>query len=255
MLNLCYDSKSIYNVHLPDQTKRGDIMSTCQTFVTYDQSRPLAEQLPFTPWIADLLQEAARCEQQRREGEEQRAVASEEMKESYQRLRQLVRIMRKTLDAAFPEAPLNAKGWGFSVKQSSAKITLPQTPQAHLNLVDVYIAKELSRPEHQRFTSPHLNEVIAVRNTVAEKLARRDAGQNQREAAIARANAIAAELYAHLQGAASYLLSFRYKNVITPELQNWGYVVVIRRSAAQNSDDKTPANSSTSDTATRVVPP
>ena len=72
MLNLCYDSKSIYNVHLPDQTKRGDIMSTCQTFVTYDQSRPLAEQLPFTPWIADLLQEAARCEQQRREGEEQR---------------------------------------------------------------------------------------------------------------------------------------------------------------------------------------
>ncbi|HRV95782.1 MAG TPA: hypothetical protein P5526_26750, partial [Anaerolineae bacterium] len=88
-----------------------------------------------------------------------------------------------------------------------------------------------------------------------EKLARRDAGQNQREAAIARANAIAAELYAHLQGAASYLLSFRYKNVITPELQNWGYVVVIRRSAAQNSDDKTPANGSTSDTATRVVPP
>ena len=255
MLNLCYDSKSIYNVHLPDQTKRGDIMSTCQTFVTYDQSRPLAEQLPFTPWIADLLQEAAVCEQQQREGEEQRAVASEEIKEAHQRLRKLVRIMRKTLDAAFPEAPLNAKGWGFSVKQSSAKITLPQTPKAHLSMVDVYIAKELSRPEEKRFTSPHLNEVIAVRNTVAEKLARRDAGQNQREAAIARANAIAAELYAHLQGAASYLLSFRYKNVITPELQNWGYVVVIRRSAAQNSDDKTPANGSTTDTATRVVPP
>ncbi|MCB9098244.1 MAG: hypothetical protein H6632_01800 [Anaerolineales bacterium] len=241
MLNLSYDAESIYNVHLPSQKKRSDIFRTGQTFVTYDQTRPLAEQLPFTAWIADLLQQAALCQQQRRAGEEQRAVASEEMKESYQRLRQLVRIMRKTLDAAFPEAPAQAKGWGFKVKQSSAKIILPQTPEAHLSVTGAYIAKELSRPAGQRFTSPHLTEVIAVRTTMAEKLARRDAGQNQRAAAVAQANAIAAELYSHLQGAASHLLTFRYNYKITPELQNWGYIVVTRRSAGQNSAIKPPA--------------
>jgi len=249
MLNLIYDTQSIYNVHLPNPRKRRDIFRTGQTFVTYDQSRPLAEQLPFTPWLVDLLQEAALCEQQQRQGEAQRAVASEEMKESYQRLRQLVRIMGKTLDAAFPEAPTKAKAWGFKVKQSTAKITLPQTPKAHLSVVDVYITKELSRPEEQRFTSPNLTDVIEVRHAVAEKLALRDAGQNQREVAIARANAIAAELYDYLQGAASYLLNFRYKNKITPELQNWGYVVVTRRNTAQNGDDKPAANGSTNGTA------
>ena len=249
MLNLSYDTQSIYNVHLPNQRKRRDIFRTGQTFVTYDQSRPLAEQLPFTPWMADLLQQAAICEQQQRAGEAQRAVASEEMKEAYQRLRQLVRIMGKTLAAAFPEAPTKAKGWGFQVKQSTAHMILPQTPEAHLSLTEAYIAKELSRPEEERFTSPHLPDVIAVRHTVAAKVALRDAGQNQREAAIARANAIAAELYNHLQGAASYLLNFRYKNVITPELQNWGYVVVTRRSPAQNGADKPADNGSTNDTA------
>ncbi|MCB0163353.1 MAG: hypothetical protein KDI79_03940 [Anaerolineae bacterium] len=249
MLTLNYDTKSDYTVRLPNQNKRYDIFSTGKAFVTYDQTRPIEDQLPFTVWIADLLQEAAICEQQSREGEEQRAVASEEVKEAYQRLRKLVRIMRKTLDATFPETPTKAKGWGFKVKQSSAKITLPQTPEEHLNVTDAYIAKELSRPEEQRFTSPKLNEVINVRNAMAEKLALRDAGQNQREVAIVRANAIAAELYDHLQGAASFLMSFRYKNVITPELQNWGYVVVTRRSAGQNGDDKTTDNGSTNGTA------
>ena len=245
MMTLNYDTKSDYTVHLPNHTKRYDIFSSGRTFVTYDQTRPLEEQLPFTAWIADLLQEAAVCEQQQREGEEQRAVASEEIKEAHQRLRKLVRIMRKTLDAAFPETPTKAKGWGFKVKQSTAKILLPQTPEEHLNVADAYIVKELSRPEEERFTSPNLTDVIAVRNAVAEKVALRNAGQNQRETAIARANAIAAELYDHLQGAASFLMSFRYKNVITPELQNWGYVVVTRRSAAQNGDDKTAENGST----------
>lgn len=241
MLTLNYDTKSDYAVHLPDHTKRYDIFSSGRAFVTYDQTRPLEEQLPFTPWIADLLQEAAMCEQQQREGEEQRAVASEEMKEAHQRLRKLVRIMRKTLDAALPETPTKAKGWGFKVKQSTAKILLPQTPEEHLNVADAYIVKELSRPEAERFTSPQLAEVIAVRKAVAEKTARRNAGQNRRETAIARANAIAAEMYDHLQGAASFLMNFRYKNVITPELQNWGYIVVTRRSAGQNGADKTTA--------------
>ncbi|MCB9100908.1 MAG: hypothetical protein H6632_15320 [Anaerolineales bacterium] len=254
MLPLNYDTKSDYTVRLPNPNKRQDIFSSGKTFVTYDQTRPLEEQLPFTAWIADLLQEAAVCEQQRREGEEQRAVASEEIKDAHQRLRKLVRIMRKTLDAAFPETPTKAKGWGFKVKQSTAKILLPQTPEEHLNVADAYIVKELSRPEADRFTSPHLTDVIAVRNAVAEKVALRDAGQNQRETAIAQSNAIAAELYDHLQGAASHLMSFRYNYTITPELQNWGYVVVTRRSAGQNGDDKTAANGSTNDTAANGTP-
>ena len=250
MLPLKYDIKSNYDVRLPNPNKRYDVFGSGKSFVTYEQSRPPDEQLPFTPWMVDLLNEAAVCEQQQRDGEEQRAVASEEMKESSRRLYKLVRIMRKTLDAAFPETPTKAKGWGFKVKQSTGNIILPQTPEEHLNVTDAYIAKELSRPEAERFISPNLNEVIDVRNAVAEKVALRDAGQNQREVAIARANAIAAELFDHLQGAASHLMSFRYKYKVTPELQNWGYDVVTRRSTTQNGDDKTADNGSTNGTAT-----
>ncbi|MCB0198179.1 MAG: hypothetical protein KDJ65_39930, partial [Anaerolineae bacterium] len=54
----------------------------------------------------------------------------------------------------------------------------------------------------------------------------------------------------HLQGAISYLMSFRYDYTITPELQNWGYEVVTRRSTSQNGADKTADNGATNGTAT-----
>lgn len=206
-----------------------DIISTVETFISYEQSRSPESQLPHTAKLVELMQQWSKSDYKRLVGEAQRAAAAGIVEQLDQEMIEYVRYMRKTLDAAFPDAPVQAKAWGFDAKQSTKNILLPQTRREHLAVLDKYIAKEQSRPEVERFTSPDLTEIIRVRDKLREQLGIRLVGQNQREEGVAVGNQLAVEMYNYLQSAAVHLLTFTFGFTLTLEFQNWGYDVVPRR--------------------------
>ena len=239
-----FDTTSDLHLIYPDKDKPADIVQTVQAFIRYEQRRPPQAQLPHTPILIELLRQWAANDQKRTDGETQRAIAAEQVQQFDQAVTDVVRHARKTLDAAFPTNLAKAKAWGFEAKKSTKNILLPQTRKEHLNLLDKYIAKEQSRPEEERFTSPNLADVIRVRDDLRQQLDIRAAGQNQREEAVVTCNQIAADLYNFLQSAATDLLTFKFKFKLTVELQKWGYDVSPRRTASAEEEAEAVADAS-----------
>ena len=231
-----FDVISKLHLEYPPKDKPLKVVRTVKAYIRYEDSRPPEAQLPHTPIVKDLKQQWQENNQKRLTGEAQRAEASEIIHQLDREMIELVRYARKTLDATFPKNPSKAKAWGFETKQSTQNILLPQTRDAHLTLLDVYIAKEQSRPEAERFISPNLDDVIRVRDGLREQLSIRQAGQNQREEAVANGYVIAAKMYNYLQSAVTHLLTFEYDFTLTLELQNWGFDVGPRRTGS--SEDK-----------------
>lgn len=232
MITAKFDTTSKLHLKFPEKNKPEQIVDAIRAFVDYELSRPVELQLPHTPIMVNLLQQWAATDDQRTQGEWQRANAAEAIERLDQEIVELVRHIRKTLDAAFPTRPSQAKGWGFKSKQTTKNILLPQSRTEHLMTLDKYIAQEQSRPAAERFTSPDLAEVIRVRDTMREQLYIRRIGRNQREKSVAAGNRIAAAMYNYLQAAAVHLLTFNFDFTITPKLEYWGYNVVSRRVAS-----------------------
>ena len=229
MITTKFDTTSKFHLNFPDKNKPLDVISIVETFISYDQSHPPEAQLPHTAKLVELMQQWSESDHKRLVGEAQRAAAAEIVEQLDKEMIEYVRHIKKTLDAVFPDAPAQAKAWGFDAKQSTKNILLPQTRREHLAVLDKYIAKEQSRPEAERFTSPDLTEIIHVRDKLKEQLSIRLAGQNQREEGVAAGNQLALEMYNYLQSAAVHLLTFTFGFTLTLEFQNWGYDVLPRR--------------------------
>lgn len=229
MVTSKFDTSSKLHLNFPEKNKPLNVVSNVETAIEYEQSRPPEEQLPHTPKLVELRQQWTEWDHKRLAGETQRAAAAEKVEKLDQEMIEQVRRMRKILDATFPDMPTQAIAWGFKVKQSTKNILLPRTRQQHLVLLDKYIAKEQSRPEAERFTSPDLAEITRIRDELRSQLALRLAGQTQREEAVVAGSEVIANMYNYLQAVAVHLLTFQFDFKLTVELQNWGYDVVLRR--------------------------
>lgn len=245
-----YDVTSKLHLEYPARDKPLKVVRTVKAYINYEHSRPPDVQLPHTPIMVDLVQQWSENDQKRLTGEAQRAEAAEMIHQLDQEMIELVRYARKTLDAAFPKNPSKAKAWGFEAKQSTKNILLPQTRDAHLKLLDVYIAKEQSRPEAERFTSPGLADLIRIRDDLREQLKIRQAGQNQREEAVAAGYVIAEKMYNYLQSAVTHLLTFSFDFILTLELQNWGFDVGPRRTTSSEEKAEEPLADAPAETTT-----
>lgn len=239
MVTTKFDTDSDLHLEFPDKNKPLDVVTTVESYLDYESSLPPEEQLPQTPRLTELLERWIASDDSRSKGEHQRAKASESVKQLDQMLSRYVRRMRKTIDAAFPESPVEAKAWGFNSKQTTQNILLPRTRKEHLIVLNKYIAYEQSRPEEERFTNPPLAEVIELRDELRQQLKVRATGQTQREKSAADSSAITLEMYNQLQGAVVYLLNFKFDFIVTVELENWGFEVVTRRSASTEEADET----------------
>ncbi|MCB9109594.1 MAG: hypothetical protein H6633_35970 [Anaerolineales bacterium] len=250
MLTNKFDNSVKLNLIYPDRDKPPDIANTVQDVITYEQSLPPEAQLPHTPILIDLMQQWDETDQMRSDGESQRAVAAERVHQLDREIVALVRHARKTLDATYPESPSQAKAWGFEAKQSTKNILLPQTRDEHLRVLRKYILKEQSRPEAERFARPNLADAIRVHDELRAQLTLRQAGQNQREKAVAAGYEIAAKMYNYLQSAATHLLTFNFDFVVTVELQNWGFNVTTRRSTSSEEKAEEPLVDAPAETTT-----
>ncbi|MCB0168397.1 MAG: hypothetical protein KDI79_29485 [Anaerolineae bacterium] len=238
MVTAKFDTTSNLHLNFPDKNKPLDVASSVRAYLNHERKLPPEEWLPQTPRLIELHQQWSASKTNRSIGEHQRSVAAEEIEVLDSEVHSIVRDMRKTIDAAFPRQPTQAKGWGFRAKQSTKSIILPQTRNEHLEVLDEYITKEQSRPEEERFTSPPLAQVIEIRDKLVEQLDIRLVGQNQREKNFAKMSALTLEMYNQLQGAVVYLLNFRFNFILTVDLQDWGFDVVTRRSDSEEEEDE-----------------
>ena len=233
-----FDTNSNLHLNLPNKNRPLEVARSVRAYLKYEEQLPLEERLPQTPRLIELNQQWNASKNNRSIGEHQRSVAAEEIEVLDSEVNGIVRDIRKTLDAAFPRQPTQAKGWGFNAKLSTKSIILPQTRNEHLDVLNQYIIKEQSRPEEERFTSPPLAQVIEIRDKLVEQLDIRLVGQNQREKNSAKMSAITLEMYNQLQGAAVYLLNFRFNFILTVDLQDWGFDVVTRRTDSEEEDEE-----------------
>ncbi|MCB0196526.1 MAG: hypothetical protein KDJ65_31525 [Anaerolineae bacterium] len=244
---ITYRDQTSYKLRSPSGSNRTATSACGRKFVAYDQNRPLAQQTPYTPLIAEVLVEIDTCEAQIADAKTRHAVAAEAVNTYDEQSKTLVSYMIKTLDANYPANPSKATEWGFTVKQATKNIITPTTRDERLQVMKSYIAKEESRPEAERFNSPNLAEVIAVRQGLADNIKARDEGQNDREAAIAACKTKAELLANHLQAAAVNILSLQYNYELSPALQNWGYDVVRKRSDSNGSNGTAEPEEATTD--------
>ena len=250
MVTAKFDTNSNLRLNFPNKNRPLKVAGSVRAYLKYEESLPLEERLPQTPRLIELYGQWHASKNNRFIGEHQRTVAAEEIEMLDSEVNDLVRDIRKTIDAAFPRRPTQAKGWGFSAKISTKSIILPQTRTEHLEVLNQYIIKEQSRPEAERFTSPPLTQVIDIRDRLIEQLDMRLVGQNQREKSSAKINAITLEMYNQLQGAVVYLLNFRYNFILTVDLQDWGFEVVARRNAAEEEEEEAPVEAAADPAAT-----
>lgn len=238
MVTTKYDTASKLHLTFPDRDRPPDIVHSSRSLIKYEQSLPPEERLKHTPFMVALVADWDVADAKRLDGEAQRAEAAETVERLDREMIEVVRTIRKIIDAAFPTNPSRAKAWGFEAKKSTKNILLPQTRSEHLNVLDKYIAKEQSRPEEERFTSPNLADVMRIRDELHQQLDIRAAGQNQREEAVVACNQIAADLYNYLQSAMTDLLTFKFGFKLTVELQKWGYDVSPRRTASAEEEEE-----------------
>ncbi|MCB0014407.1 MAG: hypothetical protein KDE34_20980 [Anaerolineales bacterium] len=175
--------------------------------------------------MIELLRQWDENDEMRQAGELQRTRAAAAIEALDERVRQLVRQIHRIVAAISFDTPADAVQWGFTYKQTTGNILLPETRREHLFLLKRYIAQEQSRPPAERLPQPPLAEVIAVYDALRQQLRRRRAGTVQRKRAVAAGGPIIAAMHFYLQSAVSHLLTFQFGGSLTPKLQNWGYDV------------------------------
>ncbi|MCB0162593.1 MAG: hypothetical protein KDI79_00110, partial [Anaerolineae bacterium] len=140
------------------------------------------------------------------------------------------------------ETPEAAEQWGFKVKQSTRNILMPQTRPQRLALLNAYIAKEESRPAEERFTTPDLAEVVALRDDLKANLAVRRTSQNRRKASLTASNDTLKALYECIRAAGTVILIKHFNRTIHQDLTKWGFEVVKRQPKGKDTDAAPAAN-------------
>lgn len=229
MYQIRIDATSPYNLRLPRDYQPQEIVGLAQKFVAYESTRAEVQRTPLTHRLATLLDEVTPCYQERDSGERQRTAASEAVKRLDHEAKTLINHLWNMMNYLFKATPEQAQAWGFEVRQVTGRIIRPQSRPKRLDLLTSYVAYEESRPDHQRFSLPDLAEVRRVRDGLAGNLSARDAGRTQREVCLIAGEALTNQMLNHLQAAVVHLLAVEYGYKLSPDLEKWGFEVVLVR--------------------------
>ena len=230
------NAESPYEITFLKPDQRSEVFGQGQTFVAYEQTRPVEQQTPLTPRIISLLDRLNTAYEQNREADRQRVIASEKLKQLNKQAVSTVNKMWKSVTAKYQDNPSEATRWGFKIRPSTRNVLRPKKRPARLALLNAYIAKEESRPEAERFPIPALAEVIELRDSLTANTLAYQSGQNEQENSFEAIRALTAELCECLQGAGIHVLGFDYHFKLSTQLQNWGYDISLKRRSSKESE-------------------
>ena len=224
------DADSPNEIRFPNPRKRPTVIKLGQNYVAYEQSRPVEQQTPFTPIIANLLQRVLTSETELKRAERERKTASTELERFLTQAKTIIKTMWKSVTAKYAGKPEQATHWGFQYKANTGNVLLPQTLEERLETMNTYIAQEESLPEAERFTIPELVEVIDLCHALESQADTRVTARRDRESRVETCNELVLELSNYLQAAGIYLLAMEFKFKVSKDLQKWGYEIVAKRS-------------------------
>ena len=239
------DTLSPYHVNLPTPNDGPDLINSGESFVTYDETLPPEQQSPLLPEIRELLQQCTPSQNVIITSEAQRTMASEAVKRLDEQATTLIRKIHRMFNHTFFETPEAAEQWGFKVKQSTRNILMPQNRPQRLALLNAYIAKEESRPAEERFTTPDLAEVVALRDDLKANLAIRRNSQNRRKASLTASNDALKALYDCMRTAGAVILIKHFNRTIHQDMTKWGFEVIRRQAKGKDAEAEPAANGTT----------
>ena len=239
------DTLSPFQVNLPTPNDGPDLINSGESFVTHEETLPPELQSPLLPEIRELLQQCTPSQNVLITSEAQRTMASEAVKRLDEQAKVIIRKIHRKIDLEYMETPEAAEQWGFQVKQSTRNILMPKTRPQRLALLNAYIAKEESRPAEERFTTPDLAEVVALRDDLKANLAIRRNSQNRRKASLTASNDALKALYDCMRTAGAVILIKHFNRTIHQDMTKWGFEVIRRQAKGKEADDAPAANGTT----------
>ncbi|MCB0214899.1 MAG: hypothetical protein KDJ52_36505, partial [Anaerolineae bacterium] len=144
------DTNSPNEFRFPDPRRRPEVVKLGQTFIACELSRPVEQQTPFTPIIANLLQQVLASEKALLQAERERKTASSELKRLVTKAKDVIMTMWKSVTAKCSAKPYQATRWGFAYKARTGNVLLPQTFDERLRTLHDYITQEQHQPEAER---------------------------------------------------------------------------------------------------------
>lgn len=137
--------------------------------------------------------------------ESNRKQASEAFKRVEKEVQKLVRQAHNALEATFINEPEKAQAWGFVVRQTG-RILMPRGRDELLLTLNIYIEKEQTRPEADRFHLPTLTNMITARDALNDHLKNRKEQLRLRKQANAQRANFSKQTRKLLKEAAAYLV-------------------------------------------------
>ena len=232
MTRLDFDASSVYQARCPRAADVSGILKLCQTFVAHDRSQGLGNATPFTGLITTRMTALETSLTNKTTGTIDFITAGGSLKQLDARAKLLARQARDTVSGYCAGQPTQGVQWGYGVRQTgrnAGQLLLPTTREEILKVFDVYLTKEASRPEAERFAFPRMEEVQSVRDALAQQLAARQQSGAVKEGSRAGSLVVAAELLDLVQAALAYLIVMRFNFKVTPDLQAWGFEVIERQ--------------------------
>lgn len=242
MFTAILDANSPFHAGLPENDQPDKLATVGETFLAYDRTLPLEQQSPFKDDIAQLLQDCSPQQDEFKQSEAQRTIASENLKRHEEQAYRFLQRIHLNLKSYLYETPEEAEEWGFEVKQSTRNIMMP-SKKDRLKVLSRYIAKEEGRPEAERFTTPDLAAIIEVRDQLQERKKRIHSSHVQRKSSRVARDATLQALKDTLRAAGTVIIVKNLGRVISPELGKWGYEVYERSSRPDNPNDAPPPDS------------
>ena len=208
-----------------------------QTFLAFEQQRPVAEQLKdlsptFFTQLVDAAQEATT---EAGLGEAARAHAAELVRQVDAQLPALVdkTLMQLKLHYASNLADLELHGLKTTTGPRGVSVQKPRDVAGRRAFCLAYVEREASLPADQQITDPPLSQMTAIAAILRENQTARTEQTNRRQRNVATRSAAAQTLLDALQAAAAVLIVTRFDGQITRDLQQWGYDVVAKTAPAQ----------------------
>lgn len=248
MLSLRFIQQNSYDVRLPKPHQTSVIIGLSESFIAYEAMLPPEDRSLYYGKINALVEQIHNQLEDQEAGENQRTIASENVKRLSQQVKRCIDRMIVTVHHHCFDEPSQAQEWGFQIRQKTGNILKPRTRAERQMTLNRYIKKEESRPAEARFTEPSLAEVIDLRDQFQASLAARDAGKAQRQETLAEIKTTAESLYNYLLIALHIIVEQNYEFDVSPGLEKWGFDVVWRRSGTAVNGNSNGASGQVADT-------
>lgn len=230
MITVKLDTTGDYLLRWP--SRQADVLALGAAYVAYETSLPSHKQVlaPALTMVQDALAAAQAEQSAAGSGEVSRATAAETYRQTLDAAKPKLNVALVQLKAKYVSNQAQLEGWGLDTVPSSSGITVrkPRYDKEWASFLAAYVSQETSLAVAEQITNPPLAEMTALNSALQAAAAARQAGRNQREAAVQTRTAATSQLLDLLQAAAIIIVVTQFNGVVTNDLQHWGYNVIAR---------------------------